>query len=104
LLVSTPEATALDLVGYQHHAGSLSQVATVLAELAERIDAKALAKAATTPISWAQRLGYLLCLVAATVPILTSRLDLGEREAGNVPLDYSDPGHPFDRDEGGEES
>jgi len=61
LLVSTPEATAFDLVGYQHHAGSLSQVATVLAELAERIDAKTLAKAAaTTPISWAQRLGYLL--------------------------------------------
>jgi predicted transcriptional regulator of viral defense system len=61
LLVSTPEATAFDLVGYQHHAGSLSQVATVLAELAERIDAKTLAKAAATaPISWAQRLGYLL--------------------------------------------
>src|SRR5207247_498659 len=61
LLVSTPEATALDLVGYQHHAGSLSQVATVLAELAEKIDAKTLGKvAAMAPISWAQRLGYLL--------------------------------------------
>jgi predicted transcriptional regulator of viral defense system len=59
--VSTPEATALDLVGYQHHAGGLSQVALVLSELAERIDPAALAKAAArTPVSWAQRLGYLL--------------------------------------------
>jgi len=61
LLVSSPEATALDLVGYAHHAGGLSQVATVLAELAERIDPEKLAGAArTAPVAWAQRLGYLL--------------------------------------------
>ncbi len=59
--VSTPAATALDLVGYHHHAGGLSQVATVLSELAERIDPKALAAAAAAaPVPWAQRLGYLL--------------------------------------------
>lgn len=64
--VSTPEATALDLVGYQHHAGGLSQVATVLAELAEKIDGKKLAAAAAAgPMPWAQRLGYLLTLVGA---------------------------------------
>ncbi len=61
LLVSSPEATALDLVGYAHHAGGLSQVATVLPELAERIDPEKLAAAArTAPVAWAQRLGYLL--------------------------------------------
>jgi predicted transcriptional regulator of viral defense system len=61
LLVSTPEATALDLVGYAGHAGGLSQVATVLSELAERLDQEKLAAAAlTAPIGWAQRLGYLL--------------------------------------------
>jgi len=61
LLVSSPEATALDLVGYAHHAGGLSQVATVLSELAERIDPEKLAAAArTAPVAWAQRLGYLL--------------------------------------------
>jgi len=61
VLVSTPEATALDLVGYHHHAGGLSQVATVLSELAERIEPEALAKAAAAaPVPWAQRLGYLL--------------------------------------------
>ena len=61
LLVSSPEATALDLVGYAHHAGGLNQVATVLSELAERIDPEKLAAAArTAPAPWAQRLGYLL--------------------------------------------
>ncbi len=61
LLVSSPEATALDLVGYAHHVGGLSQVATVLSELAERIDPEKLAAAAqTASVAWAQRLGYLL--------------------------------------------
>ena len=66
LLVSTPEATALDLVGYARHAGGLNQVATVLSELAERIDGEKLAAAAkTAPVPWAQRLGYLLERVGA---------------------------------------
>jgi predicted transcriptional regulator of viral defense system len=64
--VSTPEATAIDLIGYQRHAGGLSQVARVLAELAERIDAKKLALAAeTAPVPWLQRLGYVLDQVGA---------------------------------------
>lgn len=59
--VSSPEATALDLAGYVEHAGGLGQVATVLSELAERIDPDKLAgAAATAPIPWAQRLGYIL--------------------------------------------
>jgi predicted transcriptional regulator of viral defense system len=61
LHVSSPEATALDLVGYAGRAGGLNQVATVLAELAGRLDAEKLAAVArTAPVSWAQRLGYLL--------------------------------------------
>jgi predicted transcriptional regulator of viral defense system len=64
LRVSTREATAFDLVGYQGHAGGLSNVATVLAELREHMDAgKLLAEAARSPLPWAQRLGYLLELV-----------------------------------------
>lgn len=59
--VSTPEATALDLIGYANHVGGLNQVATVLSELAGKIDpAKLAAVAETAPIPWAQRLGYLL--------------------------------------------
>ena len=59
--VSTVEATAVDLIGYPHHVGGLEHAATVIAELAERIDPERLVAAArTAPMPWAQRLGYLL--------------------------------------------
>ena len=59
--VSTPEATALDLVRYVEASGFLDNVATVLIELAERIDPDRLAKtAARGQHPDAQRLGYLL--------------------------------------------
>ena len=73
VLVSSPEATALDLVGYAGHAGGPNQVATVLSELAERIDPEKLAAVArTAPVPWAQRLGFLLEHLgfAAKVPVL----------------------------------
>lgn len=66
LRVSTPEATAIDLIGYYEQAGGLDQVATVLSELAERLNADKLPAAAeVAPIPWAQRLGYLLEQVGA---------------------------------------
>lgn len=66
LAVSSPEATAIDLVGYHDRVGGLNQVATVLSELAERIDpAKLVAAASTAPVPWAQRLGFLLDRVGA---------------------------------------
>lgn len=64
--VSTPEATAVDLVGYYRHVGGLDQAATILAELAEQIEPDKLVTAArTAPVTWAQRLGYLMALVGA---------------------------------------
>jgi len=61
LRVSTPEATALDLVGYPEHCAGLDNVVTVLSELAESLDPGRLAEAAgLSPIPWSQRLGYLL--------------------------------------------
>ena len=66
LCMSTPEATAIDLIGYQEKVGGLDQVSTVLAELAERLQADKLpVAAAAAPISWAQRLGYSLERVGA---------------------------------------
>jgi predicted transcriptional regulator of viral defense system len=66
VLVSTPEATAIDLVGYYNHVGGLDQVATILSELADTLDSDKLVVAAqTAPVAWAQRLGYLLELVEA---------------------------------------
>jgi predicted transcriptional regulator of viral defense system len=65
--VSTPEATALDLVRYETSLGGLSAVATVLSELVERIDAKRLLDAAKVEVelSVVQRTGYLLDRVGA---------------------------------------
>ena len=61
ILVSTPEATAIDLVGYQHHAGGLDQVATILSSLSRKsIRENSRPPHATAPLPWAQRLGYLL--------------------------------------------
>ncbi len=58
---STPEVTALELVGYPNHAGGLNNVATVLRDLAEEMAAEELVVAARlSPVSWSQRLGYLL--------------------------------------------
>ena len=59
--VSTPEATAFDIVRFARAAGDLSNVATVLDELAEKLAPKALAgRARTYAVPEVQRLGYLL--------------------------------------------
>ncbi|ABB23397.1 type IV toxin-antitoxin system AbiEi family antitoxin [Pelodictyon luteolum] len=64
LKVSSPEVTAFDVTGYPHHAGGLDNAATVLAELAEGMDAgKLLDIAGLSPVTWSQRLGYLLELI-----------------------------------------
>ncbi len=71
LRVSTPEATAVDLVGYPRHVGGLDQVATLLSELAEQMDPLKLVEAVkAVPVTWAQRLGYLL-----------EQVDAGEKTA-----------------------
>ncbi len=62
--VSTPEATAFDLVRFAGAAGHLGNVATVLGELAERCSGDALAELARLhAVPDVQRLGYLLDLV-----------------------------------------
>ena len=62
MLVATPEVIAADLVSFPRHGAGISNVATVLIELAESLDAKQLL--ALTKIRpqlvWVQRLGYLL--------------------------------------------
>ena len=66
IMVSTVEATAVDLVGYMQRAGGPDRVAGLLSELGPALDPQRLALAAeTAPAPWAQRLGYLLELVGA---------------------------------------
>lgn len=87
ITVSTPEATALDLAGYPGHVGGLDQVATVLAELAEHIDPDLLAQAAATaPVPWAQRLGYLLEIGDAGDKTGALKAYVGEHARNYVPL------------------
>lgn len=66
LRIAAPEVTALELIGYPDHSGGLSNIATVLLELVESMDASALGiEARRVPMAWVQRLGYVLSLVDA---------------------------------------
>lgn len=77
LRVASPEATALELVGYADRCGGLDNVATLVDELAPVLNASRLVTEATrSPIAWAQRLGYLLDL--------THHRDLADRLVSHV--------------------
>lgn len=81
--ISTPEATAFDLIGYVRHCAGLDNVATVLSELSEKIDVKRLVEvAALSPVAWVQRLGYLFEL-------------LEEHEKAAALADYLLAAHPL---------
>ncbi|MCW5588615.1 MAG: type IV toxin-antitoxin system AbiEi family antitoxin [Legionellales bacterium] len=65
LLVSTIEATAMDLVRFMRQSAGINRVATVLHELGEQLDKKKLLELTTVfkESAWVQRLGYLLELL-----------------------------------------
>lgn len=67
LTVSTPEATAMDLLRFIKQSGGLNHIATILAELKDTIEPEKLKMLVETQkgIAWKQRLGYLLELVEA---------------------------------------
>jgi predicted transcriptional regulator of viral defense system len=85
--ISTPEVTAFDLAGYPSHAGGLSNVVTVLAELAESIDpVKLLAETERSPLPWTQRLGYLLVHAGAASLVTALAEHVASRAKEYVPL------------------
>ena len=65
VVVSTVEATAVDLVGYMHRAGGVDRVAGVLSELGDEMDPK--------------RLGYLLEHVGAGDRTVLLKADVRRR-------------------------
>jgi predicted transcriptional regulator of viral defense system len=101
LAVSTPEATAFDLIGYEAQIGGLDAVATVLADLAEKIDAEKLAALApTVPLPWAQRLGYLLECIdeASRARALKDYVHVHARDLTVLQPSVRENGHPRDQD------
>jgi predicted transcriptional regulator of viral defense system len=101
MLVSTPEATAIDLLRYVSAAGGLGSVATVLAELAERIDGRKLVEAARIDgeLAYSQRLGYILERIGAGDRAAALAQWIESRKPRNTPLrpGKSIRGRPVDR-------
>jgi predicted transcriptional regulator of viral defense system len=92
LKISTSAATAFDLVGYPHHAAGLDNVATILSELAEKLDGDELRRIAElSPIAWTQRLGYLLELVGAQDKTESLAEYIAQKKPVVVPLVRSQP-------------
>lgn len=65
IAVATPEVLAADLVATPNHAAGINNVATILTELAEKIEIKKIPELNKIyqGLSWLQRLGYLLELL-----------------------------------------
>ncbi len=85
MAVSTPEATAFDLVRFRSSCGGLNNIATVLAELAESIAPSELVRvAADGEVAVVQRTGFLFELVGALEP--ATALAEWLSEAGPYPV------------------
>jgi predicted transcriptional regulator of viral defense system len=90
--VSTPETTAFDLVKFSSACGGWSNVATVLSELAERIDPGALyALAELRKTPEVQRLGFLLDQVGQSRLADALLRALAARRYRPVPLAGDEP-------------
>lgn len=98
--VSTPAATALDLVRYQHASGGYDHVAGLLAELADAIDPEELARAAdAVPSVVARRTGYLLEQVGHLEVAEGLRRRLSREDSDPQPLEAGAPTRGAERDD-----
>ncbi len=86
--VSTPETTTVDLVRFAKAAGQLDNVATVISDLAPKLDPKKLVAAAKTggDLPNAQRLGYILDRVRARELVEPLRLWVERQSPHAIPL------------------
>jgi predicted transcriptional regulator of viral defense system len=98
--VASPAVTALDLVTYSKQAGGLDRVATVIAELKEKLDSRALLAAAQQETSLAsiQRLGWLLEKLGAHEEVIPMQQYLQSKSLWYVKLDSEQPKRGFPRD------
>jgi len=98
--VSSPEATALDLLRYPMAAGHLGHIATVLSELAEKLDARRLVEVARGEgsLSQVQRLGHILDRVGAGEVAGAMAQFIEKRRPRFVPLRSDRPARRAARD------
>jgi hypothetical protein len=98
--VSSPEATALDLVRFSKASGYFGNVATVLGDLADRLNPEALRAAAERQphLPTVQRLGYLLDLVGAEAAAQPLAELIAHRRPRVVPLRADRPAGDAPRD------
>jgi predicted transcriptional regulator of viral defense system len=98
--VSSPDATALDLVRFFKASGYLGNVATVLGDLAERLNPAALREAAELQphLPTVQRLGYLLDRVGANAVAQPLAELIAQRRPRVVPLRADRPPGDAPRD------
>jgi predicted transcriptional regulator of viral defense system len=90
MMISSIELTVLDLLRYPHASGGLSHVATVLTELAARIESARLgALAPAFERAVVQRLGHLLDWLGHTAATDALRSSLGTRALTWVELEPS---------------
>ncbi|MDF1761401.1 MAG: type IV toxin-antitoxin system AbiEi family antitoxin [Coxiellaceae bacterium] len=100
--VSTTEMTAYDIVQYHSVSGYLNNVATILLELAENIDAEKLAEMIEqnhVGLTNAQRLGYLLESLNVGLDLQLMHQALSKGKTRFVVLDVKSQHDVFDRNE-----
>lgn len=100
IFVSSPEATALDLIHYARSIGGLDRVMTVLQELGESMDAAKLMDAvkAERNLVCAQRLGWLMEKAGYAPLVLNLAKFIAERNPPFTRLDPSLPAGEAERD------
>lgn len=104
LSISNPALTATDLIQYAKRVGGMNRVATVLAELSERMKPEAFDEALLhhVPVTALQRLGYLLEHVVGNQPLadaLHVALQKNHAPWFRTPLSVSAPVKGFPADE-----
>lgn len=86
--VSSPEATAFDLIRYVAEMGTLDQMATILVELQEQMSQKGLEETMKAGVELAtiQRLGYLLEFLGYSVLATPLAAWLSKHPCNTIPL------------------
>lgn len=90
--LSKPELTASDLVRYANGFDQLQQAATVIYELAEKLNTKLLAKLVheqKVNVTTAQRLGYLLERIGTNLNLRDLELTVNQQKPRYIPLVFS---------------